>query len=516
MGVRELQDAVIDAYRTFAKEHDLAGFSMDFVYWLPCMATDHGHGAGADSLYAQFDGFRRIVGEVAQLGSRWLEGLIGSQHILPWGLGPMTHPHPVLGDNQPQWLPAWPDLSLHRTAANFQRRTAWIMRNMAFLPSWKVPGLVSHQASRRFYPPSERGWDWDGARFNLLSAIASGPSSIVLGFLPAWDADEWQGMRERDGEFFRRWIEFAKDNAQVLARLEDLFDEPAPGAIDGTMALSGDGARGFVFLCNPDYETRTVAVPLPEGSVLRELHPRHGRLWRPARVSADPKEVTVLEVVPAGEVALPAIFGLAGSLTEASGVPGTSAAVEVVGEDGSVRDAVVVFDGDGVQPTLGPWALSGTAMDDIGVDLTSLRGAFSVRTRWAPGTALPGLLAQLAPPVRPVGHELLQPWSDPSRLRLHVEIIDPQAATVRARVDGREVPVRACYVGAYEHVKDTDFAVMENNLMGWYLDLHDRLLVTPDLDQPWTIELDITLEGDARFLGLHIAQRLHRSVRARQ
>ena len=494
MAIPEMRDAALAAYRRVGRRHRLGGFSLDFVYWMPCQADDHGHEPGEGSLYAQWDGYRRIVAELCDDPGNLVEGLIGSQHLLPWGIGPMTHPHPVLGDNQPQWLPAWPDLSLDRVAANFARRMAWTMRNMAMLPSWKVPGLVGRQASRRVYDPVERGWDWDGARFGLLSAIASAPSSIVIGFLPCWDASEWAAVGAREVGFFRRWIDFAKDNAEVLTRLEDLYEEPRPGAVDGTIALDDTG-RGFAFLCNPDFRPLVappVAVPgMVDGTMLRELHPEEGRWWNPGAVTCEALEVMVFDVVP-----------------PADQPDGPRPVRRPTEPDG------------GVSPTLGPW-IDGGGRPVGDHELGSLTGAVHLRTGWAPGRALPARLAQLTPPVAPRGDKVHQPWSDPSRLRLFVDIIDPQAATVRMRVDGREVPVQAAYVGGYEHVKDTSFAVMENNLMGWYVDLADRLaaMASPtgpwagtDLDQPWSIELDLELRGHARFRGVHIASRPGRST----
>lgn len=458
MAVAGAQDAAIAQYQRFAEEHGLAGYSMDFMYWVPCHGEDHGHRPGADSLYAQWRGLRRIVAAVAEKPDAWVEGLIGSQHLLPWGIGEMAHPHPVLGDNQPQWLPAWPDLSLLRVAANFQRRTAWIMRNMALMPSWKVPGLFGHQASRYSPNPVERGWDWDGARYCLLSAIASGPSSMIVGFLPVWDSAEWAGMRERDAAFFRHWIDWAKEHAEVLTRLEDLYGEPRPGMVDGTIALDDDG-RGFAFLANPDYEPLKALV---EGRVLRELYPHEGRLWRDG-VVVEPKTVMVFEVL--------------------------DRAVEGAME-GDYETGEVAPRADGITPTLGPW----TEGDDGWL-----------RTSWAPGAALAPLLATMKPPVEPRGQELRQPWMDPSRLRLHVEVIDPKAATVRMRVNGHEMPVKPCWVGTFEHVTDRDFAVMENNLMGWYADLTDLLAVTKDPDAPWTVDVHVDLRGEAEFRGVHIA-----------
>jgi hypothetical protein len=520
LAVPAAQDAVIDTMRAFREAYDLGGFSLDFVFWGTCHSPDHGHAVDEGSMYAQWDGYRRILAVLSE-GGQWVETLIGSQLLLPWGALDMTHPHPVLGDNQPQWVPAWPDLSVDRANGNFQRRTAFWMRNFAFTPSYKIPGQVGHQANRVVQVEVERGWDWEGARFNLLSAVATGPSSLSVCFLPAWDEAEWSGMRARDGAFFARWIAFVKEHAEVLSRLEDLFDEPQPGAVDGTIALDDDGL-GFAFLANPDHTPLAAVVPLAEGRALRELHPEEGRLWD-GEVVVDPHEVAVLEVIDSPGLALPAVFGVAGSvdgdgrLVTATGTPGSTVAATVRRADGSSSPVQLTFADDGVQPTLGPWfspplrSSPPHVADYSEVDaawsapLEELEGTATIVTEWAPGAALPGLLAELAPPIAPVGDEHLHPWSDPSRLRLFVDLLDPQAVTVRVRVDGDDVEVRQAWIGTFEHVKDPDRARIENNLLGHYVDLTDRLAATDDLDRAWTIELTVDGLWRGQLRGVHVA-----------
>jgi hypothetical protein len=451
------REYLVGKLREFVQHYRLGGITLDFVFWRPCHAEGHGHEPGEDSIYAQWDGYRKVVAALRGFGLEWVEGLMATQETMPWGSAGLTHPHPFMGDNQPQWTSAWPDLSLHRASGNYQRRVGYWFRNFAFLPAYKVPGQVSHQANRLHYADVERGWDWAGARFNLLSAIASAPSTLSVCFLPAWDEREWAAMLERDSAFFARWIGWARDNAATLARLDDLFDEPEVGRVDGTIALDGD--RGFVFLANPNFESHAVAVPrVPTGRALRELHPQDDRIWSPEHVEVEPHEIGVYVLVAARP------------------------------SNGRVE----------VHPrTLGPWE---------GGPLAELEGDVRVSTRWAPGSELPALLAQLAPPLPPEGRELLQPWSDPGRLRLVLEIVDPQAVTVRAWVDGGEVEVKQAYVGTFEDVKDPDRLGLENNLLAHYLDLHDELLAALDLDEPWTIELEVKGLERGRWRGVHVAE----------
>ncbi|HET7568157.1 MAG TPA: hypothetical protein VFJ91_09220 [Gaiellaceae bacterium] len=500
------RDYLIDRLREFVAAYDVDGVALDFVFWRPCHSTGHGHAPGEDSRYAQWDGLRQVVAALRELGLEWVEGLMASQEQMPWGSRGLTHPHPYMGDNQPQWQSAWPDLSLHRSIGNFQRRVGWWFRNFGFLPTYKVPGQVGHQANRLRSGDTERGWDWAGARYGLLSAIASAPSSLSVCFLPVCDEGEWAAMRERDGEFFARWIAFAAENAETLARLEDLFEEPRPGQVDGSVALRDDG-RGFVFLANPDFEEHAVAVPrLPEGSALAELHPEEGRLWLPEEVVVEPHEVAVLRVLPRAEVALPALYGASGTAGEdgavlsARGRPGAEARVAVE-HAGGVQRRLLRFAPDGIAPTLGPWRAGGGA-----VDAATLAGDVRLETAWTPGRALPELLARLAPPFAAEGHELLQPWSDPGRLRLFLELLDPQAVAVRARVDGAEVEVAQAYVGTWEEIKDPGRLGLENNLLGHYLDLHERLLASDDLERPWRIELELRGLQPGAWRGVHVAE----------
>lgn len=456
LGVPDAVDYFVDAVNQTGGD----GVTIDFVGWWPCQAESHPHTPDAGSKYAQWAGYRRILNSLKASGYDWREALLGSQPLMPWGAKDMTHPHPVLSDNQPQWVPAWPDLSVDRANAHYQRRTAWFYRNLAFLPSYKVPGQVGHQANRRHDADVERGWDWEGARYNLLASIASAPSSTVVCFLPCWDEDEWRAMRERDGEFFRQWIDFAKDNAAVLSRLDDLFDDPRPGAVDGTIAVDDDGG-GFVFLANPDYTPHEVDVPLPAGRALRELHPEPGRLWR-GRVEVERNEVAVFELVSEADV--PAVA--------ASRRPTQH---------------------DGITPTLTGWD----------VDLAKAQGDVRATTTWVPGTALPALLQQLKPPIAPQADEHLQPWSDPSRLRLFPQILDPRHVTLNVAVDGDDVPVHQAWIGTYEDVFDQPDN--RHNLLGHYIDVTEKLLAADDLERPWEIVVELRGLQRHRWMGMHIA-----------
>jgi hypothetical protein len=328
----------------------------------------------------------------------------------------------------------------------------------------------------------------------LLSAIASAPSTLSVCFLPTWDEREWSAMLERDGPFFAEWIGFARENAGVLARLEDLFDEPCPGTVDGSVAFADDGS-GFVFLANPDFEPHLVSVPrLPAGSALVELQPEPGRRWLPDEVVLEPHDVAVFRVEQRRGLSTPALYGAAGeadasgAIVAARGPVGAEANV-VVDFGAGERHTRIAFAGDGVTRTLGPW-----------------REEEWLVTEWAPGRALPTLLVQIAPPLPAEGFELLQPWSDPGRLRLFVELLDPQAATVRMRVDGEEVEVSRAYVGTWEDIKDPERLGLENNLLGHYVDLHDRLLSATDLDRPWRIELQLDGVAEGHWRGVHVAE----------
>lgn len=502
----------VEAYRSFVDAYGLPGMSLDFVFWAPCRDERHGHAPGFAGRYAQWDGLRHVLRALRDRPDSWVEMLIGSQQLAPWGLADMTHPHPALGDNQPQWIPAWPDLSLDRVNGNYQRRIAFWLRNFAFAPTYKIPGQIGHQANREHEWPVERGWDWEGARYNLLSSIGSAPTTSILCYLPCWDEAEWQGMRDRDLTFFRQWLDFAKDNAVVLTRMEDLFEEPRPGAVDGTIALDDDGA-GFVFLANPNYDAHVVEVPHHDGMLLRELHPEPGRLWH-HEVNVDPHEVAVLELVSALEVARPALVGASGSaegdgtVLTATGVPGTTVRVRALGSAGFAGEWSLAFISDGVTPTLGPW----TDQDGRPVEPLALSGTVRIKTTWAPGSALPRLLAQLAPPIAPEGDEVLQPWSDPSRLRWFPEILDPGAVTVRCWVDGEEAPAKQAYVGTFEHVKDLEIMKVDHNLIGHYFDLTERLEAVSDLERPWEIELEIQGLDSGHFRGLRVAHLPARST----
>jgi hypothetical protein len=215
----------------------------------------------------------------------------------------------------------------------------------------------------------------------------------------------------------------------------------------------------------------------------------------------------VLQVVKRADVPVPHLAGASGradadgTIVEASGRPGTARAVRVHTHAAS-RRRVLRFASDGVTPTLHPWR-SVPGSDTV------------VECDWTPGAALPALLAQLTPPVPATGHELMQPWSDPSRLRLFLDVLDPESMQASLRVDGEEVPLLEAWMGTWPDVYDEE--LLHNNLMGRYADLHDRLLQAAQrgaLETPWRITIELHGVAPGHFRGVHIAHLPRRTTTA--
>ena len=300
---------------------------------------------------------------------------------MPWGSLGLTHPTPSMGDNQPQWMSAWPDLSLHRSSGNYQRRVGYWYRNFGFLPTPKVPGQVSHQANRERYTDSERGLGLGGCAVRSAFGDRIGAEHALRVLPPGVGR-----ARVRGDAPARRGLLRALDRLCARACTR-------PGAAGGSVRRAarrtdrrdvalGDDGHGFVFLTNPNFAAQAVAVPrLPEGSALVELHPDEGAGGCRTGWSSKPHEVAVFRVVPRAEIALPALYGVTGLLGPDGDARRGDRRARLAGipmrvDTGSDESAALVaFAPDGVQPTLGPWRADGEP-----VELEELHGTVRVAT----------------------------------------------------------------------------------------------------------------------------------------
>ena len=403
LGVRSLQDWLIDTLVAFQQKTGIGGYAFDHTF-LTYQGT---------SRYAQWTGWRRVMEELRRrVPDIAIDGRQAYHLYGPWSWLAGSYPHPTFNDEQPESFVPFPGLHFSRVSADRERYTAYRYRNYEFAPSEIVPGFITHQTSRSDdtgdMPQTKtdrdvmltrfraRDWDYLGWRYSLLSSIAIAGWNNVLNMIPARDLEEYRHFSEDDRRWFRRWIDWTNTNKEYLRRTRTIIGQPAFGKIDGTSAIIDD--RGFIFLFNPNARRLTAEFtldetiglsgrsgrlelsgrlkPAPTGStpwgpasparaaaraagpagattfLLKELYPQEGRLvGKPAAgvwtygdrvsIAMDGGSALALELQPAprGERE-PLLFNLPGTVSIANGIVDVR---NVRGEAGTSVELVVVL-----------------------------------------------------------------------------------------------------------------------------------------------------------------------------
>ncbi|MBM4088316.1 MAG: hypothetical protein FJ276_02635 [Planctomycetes bacterium] len=505
-GVRGFQDWFVDRLVAFHRRTGISGFSFDH-WWIAYEAKD---GLTPTSNYAQWYGCRRILEELRRrIPDVVIDGRQQYQWFGPWTWLGGSYPHPTMNDEQPGSFENFPDLHFSRVSGDRQRWAAWWYRNEQFTPLDLVPGYMTHQTPRndaegrcvRDRAFFTRDWDLLGWHYSVLSSVATAPFNHVVDYLPARDETEFAHFAAEDQRWLREWMDWSDQHRGLLRTLRPIIGPPALGRIDGTAAVEED--HGFLFLFNPNYRelaaefTLDASIGLTAGDqfVLRELHPRKGRLlgkpgsgtWRRGdRVSLPIKgpQALALELVPASRLALPVLLNAEGEavlqgstllIKNARGECGTTGDLTVLLPPGQPVDAVtinghkvqtrqlndralairVAFDGDAFAHCQQVGAYDPHFTGD------TVRAAFTIPRR---------VFDQLAQrrrswPIPYTEEELLATWRAPHRLLLYVHIAEPDDTwTVGLTIDGGPVELKRAYSDVYPLGRERTFT-------GFYTDV---------------------------------------------
>lgn len=533
LGVRSLQDWLIDALVTFHQRTGIGGYAFDHTFL----------NLEGSSGYAQWAGWRRVMEEVRRrIPDIAIDGRQAYHLYGPWSWLAGSYPHPTFNDEQPESFVPFPDLHFDRVSADRQRYTAYRYRLYDFAPNEIVPGFITHQTPRlddggrmpetrtedrgtvlqRF---RARDWDYLGWRYSLLSSIATGGWNNVLNMIPARDPDEDKSFSESDRAWFRGWIDWTDKNKEYLRRTRPILGQPALGKVDGTSAIVEN--RGFIFLFNPNARRLPAAFTLddtiglvPTGTfVLKEVFPLAGRLvgkpgegrWHSGdRVSLDIDGggAVVLELQPAPAAAQPVLYGAPGTATLADGA---LALAGVRGEAGTTVDLFVQLPSGTAVSTVsvngGPAAIGTTSAAGVTVpvhfdgvpfrqyqpiveppaDFTGgrLAGTLTIPKRIADQLAA----RRKAWPIPWTPDDFHTPWLVPERLLLFVQIAQPDARWNAAlTIDGRTVELKK----AYSAIRSAP-----RTFVGFYADL--SML---DADRAYRFELTLPTLEPGRLQGV--------------
>ena len=532
-GQRSFQDWLIGKLVDFQKHTGAGGFSFDH-WWIAYDETP-------SSKYAQWAGCRRILQELRrQIPDVVMDGRQQYQGFGVWTWLAGSYPHPLLGDEQPESFPAFPDLHWSRASADRQRRTSWYYRQDCFAPVEVLPGYMTHQTARnddkgvcrrdRFRPAD---WDLLGWKYSVISAIASAPYHLIVNCLPARDEREFKAFSSADQKWFRDWFDWTEGNIQVLRNGKPIIGAPQVGRVDGWAAFKGE--KGFVFLFNPNYRslpaefTLDQTIGLNEGKrfVLRQLYPdaQAGRLVAPpgkfywnrgdqVRIHMAGAEAVALEIAPApdsleqpwlaGAVGQAALSGKRLDLTGVRGEMGIDQELVVALPANAAIDTLNV---NGVKTAFRQNGSQVTArVRFAGVPFAARQQLGTVSPEFAEATfkaeaAVPErVFKQLAArkqswPVDYSPEERAAVWLNSDRLLLCIdvaELSDEHMSDPGLRVDGEVVPVTRAYTAI---VKSNP----RNTFTGWYADVTS---LKPDVKHTFEVELPKLAPG--QFQGLFL------------
>lgn len=351
----DVQDATI-------KKYGLGFWSWDWrtgpgtmkdwqVGYIKCYSEEHGHLPG-DCTYNQWKNAMYVLRGLKERNPDvWIQTYWGHKRYGPWFLRYIdTHENVYeLGPQNRDFI--FPTIHLTQQYADAIRFQCWWNQNLRFLPPWKNYSFFSCwttcRIARQFRSvtwdrqagfsrcipywksleeievPSRREYlDEMSWRYGLLSAIAMG-GALVNDILP--EPEEHPEFFA----FFKKWVNWARENNRYLQTIRSIFGAPEIGAVDGYAHVIGD--RGFLFLFNPNARKKQVTISLDESidlktqglSMVVELYPQEGRAilgpengffpyGSELKLTIPASQAVVLEIKPKDEEHK--LFGVAGEV----------------------------------------------------------------------------------------------------------------------------------------------------------------------------------------------------------
>jgi len=264
---REFQDYFISSTVTFSQTMEAHGAGYDYTYFFD----------GGSSTFSQFFGWRRILNTVREILTSSpdaphyvVDNRQASHEWSPWMWTAGSYAEPLQSDEQTtSWTAYVQDIHIDRTDGNRQRQMNYDYAQTKLCQPSAMPGFFHHNTDRgdnRRSDLSIRDFDFYGASYTIVSAIATGGLNLVVCDVAARDEGEFAAFpidapdnRTVSVNFYRTWFRWADEHAAHLRNIKFLPQPPAPDTIDGTYAMVN--GSGFLFLFNPN----AGAMPTPDG-----------------------------------------------------------------------------------------------------------------------------------------------------------------------------------------------------------------------------------------------------------
>jgi hypothetical protein len=464
---REFQDYFIATQTNFSLAMQSRGAGYDYTYFF----------FGGASQYAQFHGWRRMLSEVrARVGLPEMEAYVvdnrqASHTWSPWMWAAGSYAEPLQSDEQTtSWTAYVQDIHIDRGDGNRQRQMNYDYAQSKLCQPSAMPGFLHHNTDRgdgRRVDLTIRDYDFYGAAYTIISAVATGGVNMVVCDVPARDEGEFAAFpqsapdnRTVSVDFYRTWFAFAEQHKAHLLNTKFLPAPPAPGVIDGTYAMLN--GSGFVFLFNPNAE----AMATPDGLLTASA--------ASLDVACAPGEqLAVGELWPFPSDG--ALFAVDCGANFSVALDGRSARVLTVGPAGpqplrlAAPRAAPLFQHN--QP------VAGMAHN------ASFAGGRLAGTVHVPQAVFDQLAARAAAyPVPWTSDDLAVAWMNPSRLLLSVDVNRAvnSKAVITATLGGAAVPVLPCW--------SCRTGKSEGCFQGFFIDLSAAGLA-PDTDAALVLQL---------------------------
>ena len=300
---------------------------LDFLNITPCYAESHGHPAGKAGIYHQVRGLIELMEGLNQV----------SPEMITWSnsgnweefLPKLAWFNPNLYLTDPYIRVPWQGLNMTRLLDDVRREQMVSLHHTHFIPYRFLTNCQYFFCQNSIVP------DIRHYKFGALSTLAVTPNLCLGEIRPLLDSLT-EGDKQAVIDFYRKWTSFLQKNFTLWTRTYQTGDNPGTGGVE--VYSHAEGSRGFIFVINPNYWSRTIEIPLDQTlgftgageCEIQELFPEERlrltdsgpfiSLGERLQFEAPAQQVVILEIHPRpSQLKEPRIYGVTGTIESAAG-----------------------------------------------------------------------------------------------------------------------------------------------------------------------------------------------------